>query len=249
MGRLLSFGVFLVSLIVAVVLALSRQTPPSRLFSWLLIAVGVLAVLIAVSRPGRPFNGLLVDETNRFNQPYVITMGWLLLVASGYMACSIWNVAATWKPNPASPLPIAINVPDALWILAGVIGADVIADGIIRQQRRQREPRPDQAAEAQRVNASTSGTLYVRPATEAPKLSDLVTHGELGAQETLDPAAIQKLLFQIAAFVVYAVALGRLMYLTNVSEPIQSFPNIPTGFLTLLGVSTAVSIANSSVPR
>jgi hypothetical protein len=250
MSRVLAFGIFVTTLVVAVALALTRQTPQYRLFSWILIAAGVLAVIIAVSRSDTPFAGLLVDETNRFNLPYLLTMGWLLLVVSGYLACSIWNVTAIWKPDPQTPLPVAIQIPDALWILAGIVGADVIADGIIRQQRRHRAPRPDQVFEAQRVMATApTGTLYVRPATEEPRLSDLVTYGELGAQDTPDPAAIQKLLFQIAALVVYAVALGRLIYLTEPLTLIARFPDIPSGFLALLGVSTAVSITNSSVPH
>src|SRR5689334_13419154 len=94
-----------------------------------------------------------------------------------------------------------------------------------------------------------AGTLYVPKDVANARAVDFVAYDELGVQDKVDLAALQKLLFQISAVIVYAVALGRLIYSIPVTDPITAFPPIPEGFLALLGVSTATAAVNRSLPR
>jgi hypothetical protein len=80
-------------------------------------------------------------------------------------------------------------------------------------------------------------------------VSDLVTYDERGLEDRTDMAAVQQLLFQVAAVIVYIVALGRLMFATDAQTPILAFPVIPEGFLALLGVAQLTALINRAIPR
>lgn len=221
-----------------------------RLGAWLVVAVGVLAAVVGFTPDrGGTLAAVLIDDRNRFSQPALITLTWFVVVISAYLACALWNVAI-WQPTPGTPLPIGITVPASVWVLAGIVGTDLVGTGIIlEQKRRNRTPSAAVTARVQQAGMTTTGTVLQRASPADARVDDLVTHDEPLASETPDLGAVQKLLFQIAAAIIYTAALGRLIYLTPAADAITAFPEIPEGFLALLGVSTATALVNRAVPR
>jgi hypothetical protein len=74
-------------------------------------------------------------------------------------------------------------------------------------------------------------------------------HDETELQDKVDLSSVQQLLFQLAALVIYVVALGRLMAETAGNAQINAFPGIPEGFLALLGISTLTALTYKAVPK
>jgi hypothetical protein len=240
--------VFVVAVVLAFTLAFTWQNSYGRLTAWLIVAVGVVVLSVALSPGSGPsLKYLLIDERNRYSQPALITFCWFVTIVSAYLACAAWNVAL-WTPG-TRPLPVEIQIPPALWVLAGVVGVDIVGTGIILADKRRRMSSPLQQAAANQAGLTLAGTLFVRPSASNAELRDLITHDEITAQDTPDLAALQKLLFQITAVIVYALALGRLIFSTDPALPITGFPSIPEGFLALLGISTATALVNRAVPR
>lgn len=221
-------ALFVATIVIACIAPFKWPTPLVRLIAWLVVGGGVTAVALSLGPRGTRRLAVLLDERDRYSQPALITLAWCIVIVSAYLACAMWNLAL-WTPG-SPQLPIAIDVPRSVWILAGVIGVDVVGTGIIVRSKRAR------------------GLVFARKGA-APDPIDFVAYDEPNAAERTDPAALQKLLFQIAAVTIYAIALGRLIVLTAVDAPILGFPSIPEGFLTLLGVSTGIALANRSIPR
>src|SRR5262245_19110910 len=248
MNRWLTFFLFVVALGLNFVFGLLWRNSCTRLVGWLLVAVGVVLLVMLLSKSTISLRRLLIDERNRYSQPMLITIVWFVIVVSAYLACALWNVAL-WTPSSRSPLPVEITVPAAVWVLAGIIGVDFILSRVILNEKRKRTPSTRQLNEAKQSNWNHDGVLFLRNLPTDAEAGDLVNYDELSYQDSPDLAAIHKLLFQIAAVVVYAVALGRLIFLTDPATSISAFPSIPEGFLALLGVSTGVALANRNIPR
>jgi len=129
-------------------------------------------------------------------------------IVSAYVSCAAWNTVL-WIPNPATPLPISIDVPASIWVLAGIVSTHLVGNALI-------------------LSRSSSGELTAEG-------SDLLN--------------LQVLLFQLAAIVVYIVALGRMIFATDPNVPIAQFPIIPSGFLALLGITTGTALAKQAIPK
>lgn len=225
MKRAVALGVFAVATGLSFVLALWRPSPMNRLLAWGVVAVGVTAAAVGLATRAGSLTGAITDETNRYSQPALITLCWFVLVVSAYLACALWNVAI-WNAPEAPSLPLAIDVPASLWVLAGIVGTDLAGTALIRLRKKQRS--------------------LIKQALR-PELGDLTSYDE--APVYTDPAQLQKLLFQIAAVIAYGAALGRLLFLKPVDVFVDKFPAIPEGFLALLGVSTGVALVNRSIRR
>lgn len=240
-------ALFAAAVIVAFVLPFVWLSGYGRLVAWFVVAAGVIAFVLGTS--GGTLKALLIDERNRYSQPAFIALSWFVVIVSSYLSCAVWNVAL-WTPG-SGQLPLAIDVPPSIWVLAGIVGVDVIAEGTILgvKKRRVRLPHHTVAAAQRGMLAAVANTLSANPSPTDARLTDMVTYDELGLEESIDPAALQKLLFQVTAVIVYAIALGRLIFLTPAAQQILGFPSIPEGFLALLGVSTATAVVNRSVPR
>lgn len=204
-----------------------------RLLAWAAVVLGVVLVLLAML-PGHPPNlkRLLLNEDNRYSDAQLITLGWFVTIVSAYLACAAWNIAV-WTISQAM-LQMEVAVPQALWVLAGIVSTGLVGTTIVRQYKKQ---------------TMGAGRFSTRSSIDGAHASDLIMHDEVELQNTVDLSAVQQLLFQIAALVIYIVALGRLMAETPGNAQIKAFPGIPEGFLALLGISTLTALIYKAVPK
>jgi hypothetical protein len=241
-----SFWAFLVAILIASVLPIFPNGY-ARLIGWAVVAGAVMAVVWESSQSSSRALAFLVDERNRYELSQLITLAWFVVIISAYLACALWNIQLWDGRNPK--LPIAIKVPASVWSLAGIVGIGLVGAGIIKAVKRERAAQlHHQDAAASLGITPPAHQLFVRPSADDAEAIDLVSYDELGVQEKIDPAALQQLLFQVAAVIIYSVALARQMYLRP-AEVIDAFPEIPEGFVALLGVTTLTALANRVVPR
>jgi hypothetical protein len=239
---------FVLALAAACALPHLFPTALVRLITWAIVAVGVVLILTTIEGSvSNPIRHLLIDERNRYSLPNLVTLAWFVTIVSAYLSTALWNMW-TWKPESGAPLPIAITIPPSIWVLAGIVSTGLIGTGIIIGTKRASAGTRASGADAD-FEVRGAGRLLVRSSEDEANLSDLVTYDERGLEDKTDMAAVQQLLFQVAAVIVYVVALGRLMLATDAQTPILAFPVIPEGFLALLGVAQLTALINRAVPR
>jgi hypothetical protein len=216
----------------------------------------VLALTALLPGASPSLRSVLVNENNRYSDAQLITFGWFVTIVSAYLACALWNVAI-WDGICVAPTtgtatapgcpPIAIKVPNAIWALAGIVVTTLVGTSLVLAYK---------AREIGVTNNVTPPQLQPSPPPHkilqraAPVLSDFVTYDEgEGLQDKPNLATVQQLLFQIAALVIYIVALGRLMVNTKPGDSITVFPDLDPGFLALLGVATGAALVHRALPR
>lgn len=220
---------------VAFAIAVPWHWPNSytRLLAWAAMIGGTSYLTCAIlGSDGDGPIAALTDVRNRLSLPNMITLGWFVVLVSAYLSDVLFNLHL-WKGGP-EPLPINIVVPPAIWVMAGITVAHLVGTNVIINQK---------------IRAAGQSPVRRRTSARDATFSDLVTYDEARAADTLDLTAVQHLLFQLAAIVVYAVALGWQMGKTDPWTSILEFPVIPDGFLALLGVSAAGNLVNRAIPR
>ena len=116
----------LVFIVVAAVL-LGLFTPlHSKLWTWL-VTLLLLVAFSAIAGQGITgrWSGLLIDERNMMSLSRLQMFFWTTLVLSGLMTAAISNVAT----NQTDPLAIA--VPQELWILMGISTTTLVATPLV----------------------------------------------------------------------------------------------------------------------
>jgi hypothetical protein len=236
---------FLLAIIVAAVLPIFWLNPYVRLLSWGIVAVGALILASGITDGTVGFSrSLLCDSRNRFQQSNLISFAWLIVISSAYLSCALWNISL-WKPDSGTTLPISIEVPASVWVLAGIVSTGLVGSSLILSHKLSLQGRL--ASTDSRPIASLKVIIRERP--DQATISDLVALDEEETVPPIDLGALQVLLFQLAAVIVYIAALGRVLFMTPPNIAIAQFPVIPEGFLALLGISTATALANRAIPR
>jgi hypothetical protein len=252
MGRWSWLALAALTLIVVVCIVFFWRAPVIRLLAWALTIGASLCVIKTMAGDGRFMRALLVDERNRFSLPQLFTFAWFMAVVPAALAMGIWNLPL-WAPAGDSALPLLVAVPETIWALAGIVATAQIGTAVTNAEKRTRVAKNAtaraMAATPQADGAQAEGALYVRQAPDRALPVDFVAHDEIGIEEKVDLGAVQQLLFQLAAWIIYVVALIRLMLVTPADVPVDQFPGIHEGFLGLLGVSTLGALANRAVPR
>lgn len=201
-----------------------------RLLAWGVTGLGVSVMTYGLlSSGGASGLAVLADPQNRLSLPNLVIVCWFVVIVSAYLAAALFNFHLWDGSSP--DLPLDIKIPASIWVLAGISVSHLAGTNIVVE------------------NKKLSRTLAVNAKASDARPVDMFSYDEVGAANKLDLTAVQYLLFQIAAVIVYSVALGMLMFKTDVSKPILQFPIIPDGFLALLGVSAAGNLVNRAVPR
>ena len=245
MHKFWSVAGFLLAIIVGAALPVMWLNQYARLISWGIVAMGAIILTSGLTTPpGGSFSSLLSDSRNRFQQSNLISLVWLIVISSAYLSCALWNIAL-WKPDSGTVLPVSIEVPPAIWVLAGIVSTGLVGSSLILSNKLSRQ--------VERTSTETPSAVHsrviIRASSDAADLTDLVAFDEQDTVPPMDLGALQVLLFQIAAVIVYIAALGRLIFMTPPSAAITQFPSIPEGFLALLGISTATALASRAIPR
>jgi hypothetical protein len=224
----------------------------ARLWGWLGTLV-LLTAFVAIAGHGitGQARGALIDERNKISLSRLQLVLWTLIVLSGYFTAALGNLMA----GAADPLAIAI--PQALWLLMGIsttslIGSPLLKSNKLRPQQADQKEQDRtwallaaQGTDTSKVHAQ--GLIVANDTPEAAQWSDLFKGEETGNAGLLDMAKVQMFYFTVILVLVYAITFGAEMQ----KNPflLTTFPEIPASMLALLGISHAGYLTSKAVPH
>ncbi|HVM81783.1 MAG TPA: hypothetical protein VMU06_22375 [Stellaceae bacterium] len=229
--------------------------PGSRLVSWA-VEAGLVVLILYLVLPPSPGVGriatLILDENKNPEVSRLLTLLFFVMIMSAYLTCALWNVSL-WNPPsmfqdlPALPagdsdagewkLPLGIEIPPQIWLLAGIVVGPAIGAAIIT------------SAKLQTGELSTVSTGELSTVSEVPLLSRMFLYEGKAPKRQVDFAPAYEFLTKMVVFVAYLVALGRLMYMTGADAYILRFPSVPDGLLVIVAVVSGVYIVSRAIHR
>ena len=226
------------------------DTPATHLTAWLLVAALLLA-FIALAGQGIVglWRGSLIDERNKMSLARLQLLLWTVVVVSGYLAAAIVRV----RTGVESPL--AIGVPEELWIILGISTTSLVGSPLILATKASK-PAPDQAVIAETrsllvaqgagpATLAEQGQVLTNTEPKASRWADMFRGDEVGNGAHLDLGKIQLFFFTLILVFAYLVAMGNLFE----SAAFDRFPELDASMLALLGISHAGYLANKAVPH
>lgn len=242
-----TFSLFLIGILIV---GVGLLIPFSLLWTWLAILV-LLGVFTAIAGAGVTglWTGALIDETNKMSLSRLQILLWTVLVLSAFVAVALANLRA----GQASPLAIAI--PQQIWVVLGISTTSLIGTPLIRSQKMNPAPRADQRdltleilrkERRARAEPLVWGVILVNARPEDAEWSDLFRGEETGNGAHLDVGKIQLFYFTLILVLVYAVALGS-SFLGSL--PIHQFPELDQSAIALLAISHGGYLSNQVVPH
>lgn len=220
----------------------------SRLISWLITLglLGLFAVVAGRGVTGR-FLGLLVDERNKMSLSRLQMILWTLLVLSGWVSAALWNVVC------GADNPLAIAIPQELWLLMGISTTSLVGSPLILSTRKNKPAESGEVSDSlkklrvDRDKIENVGLVVENKQLADAQLADLFRGEEVSNADKLDLAKIQMLYFTLMLVLVYAVTLGHMF--ARIDCAITTFPALNTSVVALLGISHAGYLTSKALPR
>jgi hypothetical protein len=232
----------LATVIIAIAVALVGWVVPHEAVrvSWLLIVVLLLSFLVIAGDgiTGR-LGGLLIDERNKMSLSRFQLVLWTVLILSAFLAIAVSRVREGMVADP-----LAIAVPDDLWILLGISTASLVGSPLIKSIKRRQHPDDRQLAQTMSqlreqgtdpAALNSEGLLVVNRDPAAARWADMFRGDESGNAAVLDLAKVQMFFFTIVVVIAYAAALAAAL----ASGPVGEFPDVSQGIVALLAISHA----------
>jgi cell division protein FtsL len=195
----------------------------ARLVAWLadLALLGALAVVIGHGLTGLA-RGIFVDERNKLSLSRVQLFLWTVLVLSAYLSAALANAGL------GAAEPLAVTVPEPLWLAMGVSTTSLVASPYVLHRAK---------GTAVALNAEPSSSRW----------TDLVRAEERGFVGVVDLGKLQLLLVTIVLVVAYGVVVAH-AFLDD-RQFVTALPKIDDAFVIMLGISHAGYLAKKTVPR
>jgi hypothetical protein len=252
-------------LVVAIGIPIQHLVLGWPLLSWgidLAILGASLAVLGAITN--QRLDGVLVDERNKLSLSRFQTAAWTVVVIGSFVAFVMIRLEA----GVADPLAVA--VPEELWLAIGIATTALIGTPIIHQVKQQSDKQPDPSQLATMTTQlggtalTTRGYLVLNEKPSEAAWSDMTKGEEVGNAATLDIGKIQMFWFSTLLLVVYALAVGALISdavaasdaiddaaeATRVlADGLSGLPELSSAFVALLGISNGTYLAYKAVPH
>jgi len=239
---------FSVAVIIAALIPIGLYVPSrNRLISWILVFILLLVFcLIAGHGVTGLWRGLLIDERKKISLSRLQMSVWTLIILSGFMAAAFSNLSM--RTND----PLAIAIPEQLWILLGIGTTSLVASPLIRSTKTRKAPSQD-VIDAYSVKTGIPqdkvlriGTILYNRKYQEARWSDLF-EGEGIDSAPLDLAKVQMFFFTLILAIVYIVNLG--MLFLSEGFVIDAFPPLSSSMIALLAISNGGYLVDKAVPR
>lgn len=221
-----------------------------------LVTLSTLVIGLAIT--GYWF-GVLIDDRNRISLSRMQMVLWTIVLLSGFTVGALSNVARN------TPNPLAIAVPQELWMLMGISVTSLVGTPLLLNQKRS-EPSPSNATavtsraaefkttqenmakqNAPEGSVAAFGTLVGWTEPGYSRLSDLFRGEEIPNAPQVDLAKIQMFFFTVVLVFAYVVALASTFAQTQ--DAITAMPVLDQGMIALLTISHAGYLTSKVVPR
>lgn len=222
------------------------------LFAWLgtmlLLALGMFAVGHGITGLWR---GALIDERNKLSLSRLQVVLWTILVLSAFLTVALANISAN------APSPLAIEVPQQLWLAMGISVTAMIGSPLILglktgqpTNKTALETTRQQLVDQHRLPPSevvAQGQVLVNRDPSSASWSDIFCGEETGNGAHLDIAKIQMFYFTVILLVAYGVATANLLVIP--ARPIASLPALDSSMIALLAISSSAYLTTKSIPH
>ncbi|MDM4769053.1 hypothetical protein [Solimonas sp. SE-A11] len=200
------------------------------------------------------WDGVLIDRDNRISLSRLQLIVWTLLLLSALQAVGIFNIPACLTGDMRGP--VDVRIPSEIWVLLGLGSFTAVAAPTIKQRYRSHSLQHGTLADAIAVHVKTGlrlqtqgsfdGRVY-RNATPADARWLNLVMGDYEGAAYIDISKVQHLVLTLLLVLIYALALNQLLDKPlPYREAISQFPEISSGFLSLLGISHAAYLADKS---
>jgi hypothetical protein len=238
----------LLSIVVAILLIGWLAPNERRALAWLGTLL-LLAILGGVIGHGvtNLWRGILIDERNMMSLSRFQMTLWTLLILSAFLISVIYNVKNLQED------PVAIALPETLWLLMGISTASLIGSPLIRSNKMNKPVNELDMARSlnllfsQGVDPSkiiNRGQVIINPAPKDSQWSDLFRGEEPGNVAQIDLSKVQNFLFTLILLLAYGFTLGSMF--AGDTGKIAAFPGLDTGMVALLGISHAGYLASKA---
>lgn len=198
----------------------------ARLVAWLVTLGLMLAFMLVIGHgfTGGVWRGVLIDEHYRVSTSRLQLVLWTGVVLSAYLTGVLANIGLQQHT------PIAISVPQTLWVAMGVSTFSLVGAPIaIRYRRSKKADTPARHGSAQEAS-----------------WRDLVSGEIAGFENTLDIGKLQMLLVTIVLVVAYGAVLGYAFYTRGTK--IGYLPKVNDAFTILLAISHGGYLVKKGTP-
>jgi hypothetical protein len=231
-------------------LLLAALLPVDNLGRWLFSLGGLAAflLLLGIYRTGQAL-GVLVNDQHLMSLSRLQMVLWTLLVLSAYAAF----VFARLPSQGAAALGVAVQ--PELYGLIGINTAALVGSPLVLSFRADKAPQDPTAAAAGAANAfgesaaniaqRANGPLYVNATPGDARFADIFEGDEIGNAHLVDLAKVQMFAFTVVSAVVWCVATYQMLKTTGTN--LDSLPTLPSGMVTLLGVSNGGYLVSKGV--
>jgi hypothetical protein len=201
------------------------------------------------------FRGVLIDDRNRLSMSRLQATLWTILVLSGYLTAALSNMFH------AQAEPLAISIPQQLWVLLGISTTALVGSPLILSTKTGETPQTpamkqevkQKAADGQIPlppdSVDTRGKVPVWLWPSDSQMGDLFKGDEVANVAQVDLAKVQVFFFTLVVVVAYGAAVFQLFPHEWSSDKISAFPPLDQSVIALLGISHAGYLANKAVPR
>ena len=172
---------------------------------------------------------------------------WTLVVLSAIITAALTNGFF----GAASPL--AIQVPQELWVLLGISSVSAVAAPTVLNQKDDKTPDPKQLkktleelqrTDRVRVDENLSSIVLRNVSPADARWGDLLKGDESGDAATVDLGKLQMFFFTFVLALGYAVAIAQMLAST---AAVTGLPVVDSTVNTLLGISHTGYLANKTV--
>lgn len=223
----------------------------SELGAWLAI-LGALAVCTVVTGHGVTglWSGCMIDARNRISLARLQAILWTIVVLSAFLAGALFNIHAGGKD------PLAIGVPEELWILMGISLTSLVGSPLILNRKKSEQPEAEEFVRTKEIlgrqgedvsEVHHDGKVLVKTYPMKASVSDLFRGDETGNAAQLDLVKVQMFYFTLVLGLAYCVQLGNLFF--DPGESITGLPELSASMLTLFGISHAGYLVNKATPH
>lgn len=226
--------------------------------AWLISLVPLIMMLGAIGWAvhGR-LDGVLIDRDNRISLSRLQLVLWTVLLMGALQAAGIFNSTVTYPQSFGAEMmlgPLDIRIPPEIWTLLGLGSFTAVVAPVIKQGNRTRplrapEKDTDIVSEIKhdrglREAGRFAGRVYQNASSNDARWIDLVMGDYEGAAH-IDISKLQHFVLTLLLLLIYGLALFAIMDKSlPLSEPINRFPDISPGLLSLLGISHAAYLAD-----
>jgi hypothetical protein len=222
----------------------------SRSGAWLLI-LGLMTAFAVLAGRGITgyWRGILIDNRFKMSLGRLQLLAWTLVVLSALVTAGLTNGAF------GAQSPLAIHVPQELWVLLAISTASAIAGPALLAPKATKEADPKELGKTLselkkgdniKIDTVLPDLVVRNQDPESARWGDILKGDESGNAATVDLGKLQMFFFTFVLVLGYAVALARLF---DGAGAISILPVVDSSMNTLLGISHTGYLANKAVPH